>query len=231
MFSYRWLYQYFISAAHVSSLHTQEITEMKKPPFGGKRPYWCTLSFVLKLIHLRLPFFVTSAAAWAPPSHPLTFLEPTFSSTRRTKTTALLAVRQARRNLPKRRRKRRAANDDSEDATSKNNVDAIGSEEKYASLGNTFDSRSLVKETARERGEDYWIDPEALRRQKDLEAAIAARKASEGRIPDEKLWSEVLSPYKQNWIGIFSLVIMVLAAIITKFPELLNAPVIPIPDL
>jgi len=41
----------------------------------------------------------------------------------------------------------------------------------------------------------------------------------------------VFAPYKQNWIGIFSMVIAILATVVTKFPELLNQPVIPIPDL
>jgi hypothetical protein len=41
----------------------------------------------------------------------------------------------------------------------------------------------------------------------------------------------VFAPYKQNWIGIISMVIVLLSLIGTKFPELLNQPVIPIPDL
>lgn len=53
----------------------------------------------------------------------------------------------------------------------------------------------------------------------------------EGEIPKEKLWTEVFAPYKQNWIGIFSMFIVILATIVTKFPELLNQPIIPIPDL
>ena len=58
-----------------------------------------------------------------------------------------------------------------------------------------------------------------------------ACQALEGEMPKEKLWTEVFAPYKQNWIGIFSVFIVVLATIVTKFPELLNAPVIQIPDL
>jgi len=53
----------------------------------------------------------------------------------------------------------------------------------------------------------------------------------EGEITQEKLRSEVVAPYKQNWIGYFSVMIVVLATIVTKFPELLNTPLIPIPDL
>jgi hypothetical protein len=56
-------------------------------------------------------------------------------------------------------------------------------------------------------------------------------KALEGEIPKEKLWTEVFAPYKQNWIGVFSVFIVVLATLVTKFPELLNTPVIQIPDL
>ena len=53
----------------------------------------------------------------------------------------------------------------------------------------------------------------------------------EGEIPKEKLWTEVKAPYKQNWIGVVSMVVVILTAIITKFPELLATPVIQIPDL
>lgn len=53
----------------------------------------------------------------------------------------------------------------------------------------------------------------------------------EGEIPKEKLWSEVKAPYKQNWIGYFSIMIMIISAIIIKFPELLDQPIVQIPDL
>ena len=53
----------------------------------------------------------------------------------------------------------------------------------------------------------------------------------EGEVPKEKLMSEVTAPYKQNWIGYFSLMIGVLSVIIIKFPELLEQPSIPFPDL
>ena len=51
------------------------------------------------------------------------------------------------------------------------------------------------------------------------------------KVPKEKLMSEVTAPYKQNWIGYFSLMIGVLSVIIIKFPELLEQPSIPFPDL
>ena len=47
----------------------------------------------------------------------------------------------------------------------------------------------------------------------------------------DKLREEVVAPYKQNWIGIFSLVIALLSTIATKFPELMQIPIISIPDL
>jgi hypothetical protein len=53
----------------------------------------------------------------------------------------------------------------------------------------------------------------------------------EGEIPKEKLWEETLAPYKQNWIGFFSIGIIILATLITQFPELLEAPTPQIPDL
>jgi len=56
-------------------------------------------------------------------------------------------------------------------------------------------------------------------------------KAMETEIPQEKLRSEVLAPYKQNWIGLLSVSIIVLTVIIREFPDLLDSPMIPIPDL
>lgn len=53
----------------------------------------------------------------------------------------------------------------------------------------------------------------------------------EGQISRDKLKDEVIAPYKQNWIGIFSVMIIILSTIITTFPELMQIPVIPIPDL
>lgn len=61
--------------------------------------------------------------------------------------------------------------------------------------------------------------------------AIKNRKAMEGEVSKEKLWSEVKAPYKQNWIGYFSVAIATLSVIIIKFPELLDTPQIQIPDL
>lgn len=53
----------------------------------------------------------------------------------------------------------------------------------------------------------------------------------EGEISQDKLKEEVVAPYKQNWIGLISVGMIVLAVIVKEFPELLNAPSIPIPDL
>jgi len=52
-----------------------------------------------------------------------------------------------------------------------------------------------------------------------------------GEISKEKLRVEVVAPYKQNWIGFLSVCVIILATIIRNFPELLNYPVIQIPDL
>ena len=47
----------------------------------------------------------------------------------------------------------------------------------------------------------------------------------------EKLMTEVVAPYKQNWIGIMSVVVVILATIVTNFPEVLENPTISFPDL
>ena len=57
------------------------------------------------------------------------------------------------------------------------------------------------------------------------------KKAMEGSISRERLRDEVVAPYKQNWIGFFSMGIVILATIVTKFPEVIENPVITIPDL
>jgi len=93
------------------------------------------------------------------------------------------------------------------------------------------ESRPLVKSKRQEAGEDYWIDDAELEAFETKQQAIKNRKALEGEVPKEKLWSEVKAPYKQNWIGYFSVLIAILSAIIIKFPELLDQPTIPIPDL
>ena len=81
-----------------------------------------------------------------------------------------------------------------------------------------------MSSNARELGEDYWIDEEELRRQREREAQIRAR--DPGQIPEEKLWIEVLSPYKQNWIGLISVSIIALAFIFKNFPEVTDPPMI-----
>jgi len=53
----------------------------------------------------------------------------------------------------------------------------------------------------------------------------------EGEISQEKLKKEVVAPYKENWIGIISVGIVMLATIVSNFPELLQSPLIRIPDL
>jgi hypothetical protein len=40
-----------------------------------------------------------------------------------------------------------------------------------------------------------------------------------------------VAPYKQNWIGLFSMVIVILSTIVIKFPEVIETPIIKIPDL
>jgi hypothetical protein len=108
--------------------------------------------------------------------------------------------------------------------------------------------RPLVPWVRRDLGEDYWIDPADLERERQREAdrllRMRSRRGQKGSnddgdddedqvtiIPAEKLWTEVKAPYRQNWIGYFSVVIAVLTVIVLQFPELLETPTIRIPDL
>ena len=88
----------------------------------------------------------------------------------------------------------------------------------------------------RDLGEDYWIDPVDLERERQRELEEQARlqrrkKGAKDAIPKEKLWDEVKAPYQQNWIGYFSVFIAILSVIVIKFPELLDTPTISYPDL
>ncbi|KAL7524756.1 hypothetical protein ACHAWF_001074 [Thalassiosira exigua] len=91
--------------------------------------------------------------------------------------------------------------------------------------------RPARRRDAVEAGLDYWIDESDLEQERRRKVMARNRKPTEGSISEQKLREEVVAPYKQNWIGILSAFIVVLSAIGTSFPELLQIPVIPIPDL
>ena len=95
--------------------------------------------------------------------------------------------------------------------------------------------RPIRRRDAVEKGLDYWIDDNDLQQfEKAKRIAYKNRiKSMEvgGSISKEKLKEEVVAPYKQNWIGLFSVVITALSMIGRQFPELLQNPIIPIPDL
>lgn len=130
---------------------------------------------------------------------------------------------QPRRKLQKRRRRQSAGQQFKSDGP--NGVKDTGVDDSF---WQTAESKPLVGWASKEQGEDYWIDEEDLKRERERRK----RKPPEpGQISEEKLWTEVLSPYRQNWIGVVSVIIVILATIITQFPELLNTPVIQIPDL
>jgi len=138
-----------------------------------------------------------------------------------TSTSILTATpkRIARRDLKKRRNKGQRQ------GRSREVEDVIVSTDMY------LETRPLVRSISVEAGEDYWIDEDDLRRSLEREQAIKNRKTMEGEIPKEKLRTEVAAPYKQNWIGAISVFVIFLATIIKEFPDLLQSPVIPIPDL
>ena len=145
--------------------------------------------------------------------------------------------RQPRRMLQKRtnRQKKRTS------FTSNNQVLSSKTAETKKSSMMADEIRPLIKSVSRERGTDYWIDPadyerEVRREQERLERLQRLRtgggKNSDKMISDEKLWSEVKAPYKQNWIGYFSVMVAILSMLLTKFPELLEpTTIIQYPDL
>ena len=132
---------------------------------------------------------------------------------------------QPRRNLKKRPRRR--------DKRGGNNIVQVPTETdpQEERVEEESEWRPLSKARAVEAGQDYWIDEKELRKVQEREWALKNRKLSVGEMPIEKLRTEVVAPYKQTWIGWFSVGIVMIATIVTQFPELLNTPVIPFPDL
>lgn len=146
----------------------------------------------------------------------------------RSKNSALYSTppkRVARRDMKKRTSRKRDGR-----STSIQTVEAANTTNKNTSKDN-IETRPLVRSKSVEAGEDYWIDEVELEKFSKREQAIKNRKAMEGEIPKEKLQQEVVAPYKQNWIGLLSVGIIALAVIFKEFPDLLNSPIIPIPDL
>ena len=97
--------------------------------------------------------------------------------------------------------------------------------------------RPIRRRDAIEAGLDYWIDESDLEKERLRKKAMRRRSGggvggvNEQQISKEKLKEEMVAPYKQNWIGLLSVGVVILSAIATKFPELLMVPIIPIPDL
>lgn len=106
-----------------------------------------------------------------------------------------------------------------------------------SSASMTQEYRPLVSSVRRDRGEDYWIDPEDLereqrRKEEQERQRVAFENRSDKSMSQEKLMTEVKAPYRQNWIGYFSLVVAILSIIVSQFPELLEpAPTTQFPDL
>mmetsp|Transcript_6416 Transcript_6416/g.9373 ORF Transcript_6416/g.9373 Transcript_6416/m.9373 type:complete len:183 (+) Transcript_6416:44-592(+) len=121
-------------------------------------------------------------------------------------------VRQPRRNLKKKKGSRTTA-----------------AEEDFP--WDTAEKRPFISSKAIEKGEDYWIDGRDLEKEEARQQAVKNRLAMEGEIPKKKLQQEIVAPYKQNWIGLISVAIVVIATIISQNPELFESPLIPIPDL
>lgn len=141
-----------------------------------------------------------------------------------------------------RRRKRNRRNRHAENSSGSSSIGrilpGIVSPQKSSNIDDSNEYRPLVAAVRRDAGEDYWIDPKDLERerrrkeeQEKQRAAFLSRKGDEV-MPQEKLMTEVKAPYRQNWIGYFSLMVAVLSIIVSQFPELLEpAPTTQFPDL
>lgn len=164
-----------------------------------------SLSLLLLLVLTTTPTFVVLVTAYQFP------ILPSRTSTISSTTTSLQMSqppqRKPRRSLQKRRRKQRRAGQSVTVSTSSPAVDE--------------EIKPLVASRSKELGVDYWIDEADLQKEREKQSK---RPPDPGQISQSKLRSEIVSPYKQNWIGLISVAIIILATIITQFPELLNMP-------
>jgi hypothetical protein len=131
--------------------------------------------------------------------------------------------RPPRRSLPKKKRRRHNGGGDNASSNSGGGpVDDFPWE--------SAESRPLISSKKIELGEDYWVDEQDmiqyLAHQQRAEQQKKRRRdgpTTAGQITPEKLWTEVLSPYKNNWIGLISVSIVAIAFIF----KVRNAPLSP----
>lgn len=83
-----------------------------------------------------------------------------------------------------------------------------------------------------ESGEDYWIDAVRLG-DPGLGDGVPKRRKKVKIDPrlKERLKREVVSPYRDNWILWFGIVVGVLVVLVSVFGGLDTVPIIPVPDL
>lgn len=161
-------------------------------------------------------------------------LSSTSSSSPTTKLYATPQKRIARRDLKKRPNRRGRRTGNSVDNSSTKQIHTNNQELNNSNSIVESELRPLVRAKKVEAGEDYWIDEAELQKSLQRKIDIQNRKSAMprvGEISKDRLRTEVVAPYKQNWIGLFSVGIIVLATIVTNFPELLVTPLIQIPDL
>mmetsp|Transcript_4290 Transcript_4290/g.12257 ORF Transcript_4290/g.12257 Transcript_4290/m.12257 type:complete len:182 (-) Transcript_4290:152-697(-) len=177
----------------------------------------CSITAAAMLLMMMMLFLIDTASSFSIISRGIASHSSVCSHTAAT-TTQLFSEqpRQPRRMLKKRRKRNK--NTSSNDNTNTNDDFPW----------DTVESRPIVSSISKEYGEDYWIDQKDIEREQQRKQLqlLSAKKVSK-----EKLMDEVVAPYKQNWIGYFSLLILTLTVIVIKFPELLNTPLIAIPDL
>jgi hypothetical protein len=164
----------------------------------------------------------------------LSTLPSTSYSSSTTKLYATPQKRIARRDLKKRPNRRGRRTGNSVENTSTKQIHKNNQEVNNNNSIVESELRPLVRAKKVEAGEDYWIDEAELQKSLQRKIDIQNRKSAMprvGEISKDRLRTEVAAPYKQNWIGLFSVGIIVLATIVTNFPELLVTPLIQIPDL
>ena len=193
-------------------------------------------SAFLTLTAITAQLFMPSADAFVPSSHVMLHAAGSggnlFEFRRRVAdSNSCLYSTPPRRAQPRRNLKKRPRRRDKRGGGGGNFIQLPSETNKQVEMEGETEWRPLAKSRAVESGQDYWIDETELRKVQERERALKNRKLSIGEMPKEKLRTEVVAPYKQNWIGWFSVGIVIISTIVIKFPELLDTPAIPIPDL
>jgi len=145
--------------------------------------------------------------------------------------TPLQTLQQKRRSLPKRRlvsqlkKKPRYKEKLAAQQLANGEVQSKPSISFFDDQSDRYEVVPLVRKLNRESGDDYYIDPKYL-----VVEPKKVKPPAPDQIKEEKLKSEIVSPYKNNWILVIAGAILAIVSFATIFPDALNTPTINFPQ-